>query len=192
MTDDDWLAELELLQAEGRQLQSESEDLQREIAGRLTVAEHGAVTVVLDAQGIIADISIDEELREEVEPEELVQELNSAIMRAVGAHAAKGQPRWDNEADGLVDSARIAPMIADLLASLSAGVVSTPREFASDLKSVRVTALLGSIVRVDCDLHWLRAATGADIAEEVVRVARRASIETDMFDRFAKSGVHDD
>jgi DNA-binding protein YbaB len=192
MTDDDWLAELEALQAEGRELQSASEELQREIAGRLTIAEHGAVTVVLDAQGIIADISIDEELREEVEPDELVHELNSAIMRAVGAHASKGQPRWSTEADGLADAALIAPMIATLLSSLSAGVTSTPREFSSDLKNVRVTALLGSIVRVECDLAWVRAASGTAIADEVVRVARRASIETDMFDRFAKSGVHDD
>lgn len=192
MTDDDWLAELEQLRDEGRQLQSDSEDLQREIAGVLTIAEHGAVTVVLDAQGVIADLSIDEELREEIEPDELVQELNSAIMRAVSAHGTKGRPRWGTEADAIADTSAIAPMIRELLTSLSTGVVPTPREFASELKTVIVTALLGSIVRVDCDLSWLAAATGADIAEEVVRVARRASIETDMFDRFAKSGVHDD
>ena len=192
MTDDDWFAELEQLQAEGRQLQSDSEELQREISGLLTIAEHGAVTVVLDAQGLIADISIDEELREEVEPEDLVQEINFAIMRAVSAVGAKGQPRWDTEADTTVNTAALSPVIGQLLSSLNTGISPTPREYLNDLKSVSVTALFGSIVRVECDLQWLQAAKGTSISEEVVRLARKASIETDLFGRFAKSGVHDD
>lgn len=192
MTDDDWFAELEQLQAEGLQLQSESEDLQREISGLLTIAEHGAVTVVLDAQGLIADLSIDQELREEVEPDELVQEINLAIMRAVSTLGARSQPRWDSEADATVDTAALSPVIGQLLSSLNTGISPVPREFTGDLKSVTVTALFGSIVRVDCDLQWVRAASAASISEEVVRLARQASIETDLFGRFAKSGVHDD
>ena len=192
MTDDDWFAELEQLQSESRHLQGKSDDLQREIAGLLTVAEHGAVTVVLDAQGVIADLSIDEELREEVEPHEFDDELNFAMMRAISAHSAKGQPRWGTEVDATVDATAIAPMISQLLASMTGGVTPTPREFVSDLKTVSVTALFGSIVRIDCDHGWLRAATGPLVAEEVVRVARRAAIETDMFGRYAQSGVHDD
>ena len=191
MNDDDWFAELEALQAEGRQLQTDSEELQREIAGLLSIGEHGAVTVVLDAQGLIADISIDEELRAEVEPEELVQEINLAIARAVSVLGSRNQPRWETESDMTAGSMALAPVIGQLLASLSTGIQPVPREFENDLETVTVTALLGSIVTVACAIDWLRAASGATIAEEVVRIARQASMETDVFGRFTKSGVHD-
>jgi DNA-binding protein YbaB len=192
MSDDDWFAELEALQLDSRQLQSDSEELQRDLAGILTIGEHGAVTVVLDAQGLIADVAIDDELREEIEPFELVEEINLAIMRAVGSFGTRDQPRWATELDAPANAAAITPLIGQLLSTLSTGITAEPREFSSDMRNVTVTALFGAIVSVSCDLAWLAVASASSIGEEVVRMARLASIETDLFGRFAKSGVHDD
>lgn len=161
----------------------------------LAIGEHGAATVVLDAQGLIADLAIDSELRDEVEPEVLLAEINQAHARAVREIAARAQPRWATESESRGASASDvlgAPGVAQLLTSLSTGVLPTPREVRNDLGTVTATSMLGSLVSIDCDLGWLGSASESTICDEIVSVARRAAIESDIFGRYAKSGVHDD
>jgi hypothetical protein len=123
----------------------------------------------------------------------LLSEINLAHARAVREIAARAQPRWATESDGASASDLLAaPAIAQLLTSLTTGVLPTPREVRNDLGTVTVTSMLGIIVTIDCDLGWLGTARVAPIGDEIVRVARRAAIESDIFGRYAKSGVHDD
>jgi hypothetical protein len=79
--DSDLMSELQDLKTRGEQFQRDSQATQRKIFDLLGIPEHSAVTVVFDARGLMSEIEFDKALRVDLTPEELVQQINIAILR---------------------------------------------------------------------------------------------------------------
>ena len=182
----DWRLELEALAAEGKQLRAEAEALQKELAQLVSVGEHGAVTVTLDTFGRLVEMQIDAELREEATSAELVREINLAMMRSRNALATQIAPRWPTDADALTD-----PVVNNVVDALRTGMLPEPEDISNDLGTVTVSAMWGTIVRISCDLGWIEAASEIAICDEIVRVARLATEQSDVLGRGA-DGENDD
>lgn len=179
----EWLRELEGLQAEGEKLQRAAQARQLEINELLGITEHGAVTVTFDEKGLMSSVEFDPELRKGLTPEKLLQEINSGIARASGMFGAPAAtttvPGTDEDAAESASS-----MLDQLTKVLSSGSMPEAKEVVNDFKTVTVTALWGNITRVDCDLRWIGSTPDHLIAEEVVRISRIAALESDTFGRF--------
>ena len=173
----DWLEELERFKEEGEALAVETRETQAEIEQLLGLPDDPAVTVTYDAAGLVADIVIDPQLRAALTPEQLVQDINFAFIRSSKMFGSSAPaPATPEEAEKQLES--FEPMLSQLAALLDGGSLPEPQRVSNDFATVTVTAMWGSVMGVEADLAWIAAAKDQDIAEEIVRIARQAAIET--------------
>lgn len=153
-----WLSQLAGLKLEGENLQREAEAAQREIIQLLSGGSVGAVAISFDDLGLIVKLAIDSELRKGLSAQQLVQEINLALLKAA-------RPFVPDHA-------------SEPLQGVTAGRQGNPQETTNDFKTVVVVASLNVIASIRCDLRWIESSPDRLISEEIVRVARIAGQRT--------------
>ena len=169
---DDWQRALEELQAEGELLQARARETQKEILDLLEIPETGAVGILLDEQGLIAEVTIDPTWRDSLSPELFVQEINWAIIRTSGFGTAP-------------TTAPTPSFLEQVMATFNSPAARVPEEISNDFKTLTVTAVLGNVSSISADPRWITQTPDALIAEEIVRMARVAAFQTDTFGRYS-------
>jgi hypothetical protein len=170
------------IQEEGERLKIVIEETQAKIWEILALPEGGAVTVTFDERGLIADVVIDPDLRKGLSAADLERDINLAILRAANARPVAPVAALDAAgAEALASS----PVAVRMMEALQTGVVPEPVEVVNDFKTVTATAQWGNLVSVTCSARWLDTTPVRLIAEEVLRIARAASIESDTSGRLS-------
>jgi len=177
----DWQRELEQLREQGEQLQQKVEATQREIFELLELPEVGTVVIEKDEQGLIADITIDSSWRDSLSPAEFEQEVNVALLRSSGLlTAAPG----DQPPSGSPQAGHGQSYLERVMASFNSPAAREPEEISNDFNTLTVTAMLGNVSSISADKRWIAQTPDHLIAEEIVRIARIAALQTDVFGRF--------
>jgi len=180
----DYLGDLEKLIEEGNALRETSDATRREIFEMLAIPEVGVVTLSMDVDGLISAMAIDPVGRVGLTANQLVGEINMAILR-FGGFAQPAIPR-SPDADSDESHARGQALLSQVLAATSSGRVPEPQDIPNDFKTVTVTALWGNVTGVKCSVNWIDSSTDLLICEEIVRMARIAARQTDTLGRFSK------
>jgi hypothetical protein len=188
--DDDIGAKLRELMTRGQTLKRENEAAMREVRESLPTIGSDVVSVSFDSDGLLAEVRIDSAMRTELEAQQLITEINSAIFSASGLLAAPNSGPVSLD-DAAKTSAFGVAFVDDLVSVLATGGAIDAERVSNDLGTVTVTALLGNVTSVDCSLPWLESTSDALIGEEIVRVARTAAQQTDILGRYTK-GESDD
>jgi len=176
MTDqNDWVRELDDLRAQGEQLQRETRQSQQDMLAMLAIPEQGAVSIEFDGLGLMSALTIDQRTRAALTPEQVVQEINLALIRTSALFGSATATTAENNAATLERVSRV----------VAAGTPPEPVPYSNDFRTVTVTALWGTVVGVACTTAWISSTPDALIADEIVRMARIAAIDTDVLGRFS-------
>lgn len=182
---DDILRELEFLRAEGERLRRQAEAAQEELLELLGAPELGTVTARFDTGGLLASLEFAAGAAE-LDPETLLRDINIAV--SIAAEEAADDLAPDPEAEFLPElggDSELDGAFAQLV-----GGVSTPVEtFSDDFGMLRIGARWGTIMSIDANERWLATTPHKLIAEEIVRIARYASLTTDHLGRLSEGGT---
>ena len=177
--DDELLARLTALQTKSETYKVEIEALQKEIAELVDLPEEGPVTAAFDDRGSLVSLVIDREAAAELEPQQLITEINYALARA-SQHQA---PFGGSDPAGALGDVDVSGFLEHLLASATSGVSSEPQVHQNDLRTVTVTTIAGSLVAIDCSEPFIRSTGVTSIAEEIIRVTAQALEQDDPLGR---------
>jgi hypothetical protein len=187
VTDDLGIAEaLRQMVERGEQLKRENEEAMQRIRDLLPPLTSTVVTIGFDAEGLMSTMEIDSAARAELPPGQLGNEINTALIAANGLLASVSPASIGLAVED--DPAGHARLMKDVVSLLESGQTLEPEIVSNDLKTVAVSAVFGSVVRIDCAESWLSSTPDAGISEEIVRVARIAALQTDSRGRFGRSG----
>jgi hypothetical protein len=175
------VAQLDELRLRGEKLQRDNANTRKEIFDLLQLPEQGVVTVEFGDDGLMSRVDIDAGARKGLSAEQLVHEINAAILRSSPLLAGFGIA----DADPRAKPAGNGAFLNQLVAAMAAGERTAPPKFANDFETVTVTAALGSILGVECSSSWIGSTPDRLVSEEIVRIARIAALETDTMGRYA-------
>ena len=181
---------LDDLTAEGEKLRVRSAQPAPDLRELLGLPSDGKVTISRDELGLIEGVAFEAINGKRAAPEQLLTQLNLALyegaipgLLTMGA-AAPGFRLPDSAS--VDDSGELSPQLRALMSSLESGEPPEPLRLTNDLKTVTVGAVNGDVVSIECAPSFLAAATDAVLEAEIVTVARRAAIESDLLGRYTK------
>jgi DNA-binding protein YbaB len=162
-----WLRQLEQINESGTALQGRMLAAQAELDEILVASDSNAVTVELDAAGVISSVEIADGTRTSMSADALAGEVNRAITLAGIAFRADAASAADGTATGI--------NLGSLLGRIFSGGQPEQQKVANDFKTLSIVLLGGSVIGVELDSRWVASTPERLIAEEIVRMARIAS-----------------
>ncbi len=181
---------LDDLAAEGEKLRVRSAQPAPDLRELLGLSSESKVTISRDELGLIQGVAFETIDGKRAAPEELLTQLNLALYEgALSGMATMGTAAQGARLPGSAsvdDSGQLSPQLRALMSSLESGEPIEPLRVTNDLKTVTVGAVNGDVVSIECTPTFLAAATDAVLEAEIVAVARRAAIESDLLGRYTK------
>jgi hypothetical protein len=161
---------LDALREKGETLQRENAATLQEVLDGLQVPEQGAVSAAFDEEGLISTLAITDGAKGDLSTDQLVQEINLAVVRASPPIGRNASPT----------------VLTNLMDALSSGGTPELVDVTNDFGSVTISARWGIIAEVKCSATWIQSTPESLISEEIVRMGRIAARETDTLGRFPK------
>lgn len=169
---------LDDLAREGEQLRAKALEPAPDLRELMGLPSAGAVTFTRDERGLIDGVTFEHIDGARPEPEALLVQLNLALFS--GASVPRGL------GNVVTESADLAPGILAFMAAVEGAEEPEPVVVTNDLKTVTISALFGEVVAIDCSPSFLLAANDDTLAAEIVRVARDASIASDVLGKYTE------